>query len=481
QGDADAQGWLGVMYVLGEGVLKDAVEAVKWLRKAADQGQADAQWLLGDMYADGKGVPKDAAEAVKWYRKAANQGHANAQNDLGFMYANGKGVPKDAAEAVKWFRQAANQGHAWAQYHLGRRYAQGEGVSKDIAEAVKWFRQAADQGHAWAQYRLGLSYARSEGVPKDATEAVKWYRRAADQGHWPAQCSLGAMYAQGTGVPKDAVEAYKWFNLAAAGGDPEVAKQRAALERKLSRSQIAEGQRRTRVFMEEQAAVARKGEYKIGDTPFLEDDMPKGSGTGFFITEDGFLVTNAHVVHGAAYVRLFTRAGLIPARIVKEDTANDLALLKGNGRFATLPVVPSRKVRLGSTVCTIGFPNILLQGLAPKLTKGEISALSGTGDDARFFQISVPIQPGNSGGALVDERGNVVGVVVASLKEIDTFEISGALPQNVNYAVKSSYLLGFLESVPEVASRLKAANATDQKFEDMVEAVEQATVQVLAY
>ena len=75
----------------------------------------------------------------------------------------------------------------------------------------------------------------------------------------------------------------------------------------------------------------------------------------------------------------------------------------------------SRGVKLGGTVATVGFPNIGLQGFAPKLAKGEIASLSGAGDDARYFQISVPVQPGNSGGALVDERGNVVGVVSAKV------------------------------------------------------------------
>jgi len=72
-------------------------------------------------------------------------------------------------------------------------------------------------------------------------------------------------------------------------------------------------------------------------------------------------------------------------------------------------------VRLGETVATLGFPNIGLQGFAPKLAKGEIAGLAGARDDARHFQISTPIQTGNSGGALVDERRNVVGVVVAKL------------------------------------------------------------------
>ena len=129
----------------------------------------------------------------------------------------------------------------------------------------------------------------------------------------------------------------------------------------------------------------------------------------------------------------------------------------------------------------MGFPNIGLQGFAPKLAKGEIGALTSAQDDPRHFQISVPVQPGNSGGALVDERGNVVGVVSAKLSARAALSTSGALPENVNYAVKSSFVLSFLESVPEVAARLKEPNPKDRKFEDVVKSAEQAAVLVLVY
>src|SRR4029077_1946100 len=152
------------------------------------------------------------------------------------------------------------------------------------------------------------------------------------------------------------------------------------------------------------------------------------------------------------------------------------ALLKTDGKFAALPVASSRTVRMGSTVATIGFPNIGLQGFAPKLAKGEIAALSGAQDDPKYFQISVPVQPGNSGGALVDERGNVVGVVAAKLNATAALAASGALPENVNYAVKSSFLLGFLESVPDVGAKLKEPNTKDVKFDDVVEQAKQAGV-----
>jgi S1-C subfamily serine protease len=209
--------------------------------------------------------------------------------------------------------------------------------------------------------------------------------------------------------------------------------------------------------------------------------IPESSGTGFFVTEAGYLVTNAHVADEGDQVRVMTSAGLVAAKVVKVDKANDLALLKAEGKFAAIPVAASRGVKLGGTVVTVGFPNIDLQGFAPKLAKGEIASLSGAGDDPRYFQISVPVQPGNSGGALVDERGNVVGVVSAKLSAETALAASGALPENVNYAVKSSYLLSFLESVPEVSAKLKKPNTEARKFDEVVNAAEQAAVLVLVY
>jgi len=132
-------------------------------------------------------------------------------------------------------------------------------------------------------------------------------------------------------------------------------------------------------------------------------------------------------------------------------------------------------------VATIGFPDIGLQGFAPKLAKGEIASLSGAGDGPRYFQISVPLQPGNSGGALVDEHGNVIGIVSAKLDASVALAASGALPENVNYAVKSSFLLSFLESAPDVSAKLKTPNTTDEKFSDVVKSAQDAAVLVLVY
>ena len=93
----------------------------------------------------------------------------------------------------------------------------------------------------------------------------------------------------------------------------------------------------------------------------------------------------------------------------------------------------------------------------------------------------MPVQPGNSGGALVNERGNVVGIVAAKLDASAALAASGQLPENVNYAVKSSLLLSFLESVPDVDAKLKTPNTNDEKFEDVVKAAQNAAVLVLVY
>ena len=471
-------GWsqhaLGVCYAFGRGVAKDDEAAVMWYRRAAEQNCADAQYSLGVCYNRGEGVAKDSSEAVKWYRRAAEQNCADAQYNLGVCYNEGKGVAKDSSEAVKWFRKAAEQNLVIAQVSLGLCCVKGEGVAKDATEAVKWFRKAAEQNSAHGQDDLGVCYASGDGVPKDQVEAVKWFRRAAQKNYANAQSNLGNRYVKGEGVPKDYVEAYRWFNLAAAQGDEDAKTKLLETERRMTTGQIAEAQRLTREFVPRQ--LTESDASISGNIPRLA-----ASGTGFFISADGFLVTNEHVVRDAAQVRLVTGGGFISAKVVKVDAANDLALLKAEGRFAALPVAASRGVKLGGTVATVGFPNIGLQGFAPKLAKGEIASLSGAGDDARYFQISVPVQPGNSGGALVDERGNVVGVVSAKLSASAALKATGALPENVNYAVKSSYLLSFLESVPDVAAKLKEPETKERKFEDVVKSAEQAAVLVLVY
>jgi S1-C subfamily serine protease len=330
----------------------------------------------------------------------------------------------------------------------------------------------------YARGLVGVNDGNTTRYSENPTEAVKWYRRAAEQGDDSGQDNLGVAYLDGKGVPMDQVEAYKWLNLAAAqGGLAEIvaAGMRDDLAKEMTPDQIAEAQQLAREFQPRKESSSSNS---------VSSDNPTASGTGFFITDDGYLISNYHVVKAATKVRLVTSAGTVDAKVVQVDAANDLALLKADGTFSPLPIATSRTAHLGGTVATIGFPDPSLQGFSPKLAKGEIASLSGAGDDPRYFQISVPVQPGNSGGALVDERGNVIGIVSAKLDAAVALAASGALPENVNYAVKSSLLLSFLESVPEVDSKskeTKSLQTATPPFEDVVRSAQDAAVLVLVY
>jgi uncharacterized protein len=182
-------------------------------------------------------------------RAGADKGDAKAQYELGRAVFSGTlSVAKDEAEAVKWFRKAAEQNVADAQFSLGVCYANGRGVTKDDAEAVKWFRKAAEQNYARAQYNLGVRYAKGQGVAKDDAESVKWFRKAAEQNLADAQYNLGVCYDSGEGVAKDEVEAYKWWLLAAGQGNDDAKYNMTIVENKMSREQIAEGERLARDF-----------------------------------------------------------------------------------------------------------------------------------------------------------------------------------------------------------------------------------------
>jgi uncharacterized membrane protein len=126
---------------------------------------------------------KSYVDALFWLRKAAEQGHADAQNLLGICHYNGRGVERSHEGAVKWFRKAAEQGHAWAQYNLANCYYNGKGVEQSYEEAMKWYRKAAEQGNADAQYNLGTCYYKGQGVEQSYEGAVSWYRKAAEQGY----------------------------------------------------------------------------------------------------------------------------------------------------------------------------------------------------------------------------------------------------------------------------------------------------------
>lgn len=142
EGDVVAQLSLGALLYYG---TADTAEAIRWIRKAAEQQHAPAELHLGQMYEFGFGVARDDIEALAWYRRAAEHGSASAQRVVGEFYRKGRAVPEDAAEAARWFQIAADGDDLRAQFHLGQMYFEGTGVVRDYATALVWFTIAAAQ------------------------------------------------------------------------------------------------------------------------------------------------------------------------------------------------------------------------------------------------------------------------------------------------------------------------------------------------
>ena len=207
----------------------------------------------------------------------------------------------------------------------------------------------------------------------------------------------------------------------------------------------------------------------------------KESGTGVIISKSGYVLTAAHVIANSSKLMAVTIDGLKSARVVSVDESNDIALLKlEKGDYTSLEITSSRNVRLGQSVSTIGFPNPYLQGFSPKVTKGEISSMNGIIDDPRSWQISVPVQPGNSGGPLLNDDGKLVGLVESKLG-LRAAQVTNDLPQNVGYAVKSAYLIPLIESLKDVSIDSNIPVTNKESFEDMVARCEKATVMILNY
>ena len=191
------------------------------------------------------------------------------------------------------------------------------------------------------------------------------------------------------------------------------------------------------------------------------------SGTGFAISNAGYIVTNHHVIEGANSITIKGVNGnfnnKIKATIVADDKNNDIAIIKlepGNLIAGTIPyLIASKSSTVGIDVFALGYPLRATMGDEVKLTNGIISANSGYQGDITKYQISVPVQPGNSGGPLISSQGYLIGIVNA--KHLET--------ENVSYAIKSTYIQSLISTLPSniaiPQTNLLAGKTLSQKVE----------------
>ena len=170
----------------------------------------------------------------------------------------------------------------------------------------------------------------------------------------------------------------------------------------------------------------------------------KSSGTGFFIDKKGYLATNYHVIKDAKTIEIVYNGKPFKAKVEVSDEQNDLAILKiDDNSFVPLTTInynfKTESSEVGTSVFALGFPMTQIMGEEIKFTDGKINAKSGYKGEISTYQISVPIQPGNSGGPLFDNDGNLLGITSSGLDK--------SLTDNVNYAIKTKYLNLLIEEI----------------------------------
>lgn len=196
------------------------------------------------------------------------------------------------------------------------------------------------------------------------------------------------------------------------------------------------------------------------------------SGSGFFISKNGVIATNAHLIEGGRSIEItiLNEAGTFryKAKVLLSDNKNDVALIQiDDDNFKGISSIPYgfvERVDTGEKVFTIGYPLNDIMGNNFKVTDGIISAKSGIGDDIRYFQITVPLQPGNSGGPLFNNDGNIIGITSSKLNP----EAVGTEVENVNYAIKISYLINLYNMLPNLDKLPISTNLNSKQLQDQV-------------
>ncbi|TFV40322.1 serine protease [Bradyrhizobium frederickii] len=198
------------------------------------------------------------------------------------------------------------------------------------------------------------------------------------------------------------------------------------------------------------AAKPQAAPDKQTPPPAASKSVKSQSGTGFVVSASGHIVTNNHVVNGCVgdIKGNLTGEAAMVLRVVSTDANNDLALLQApsTATFKDFARIRDRSFRAGDSVVAIGFPYHGLLSSDLRVTTGIVSSLSGMRNDTRFLQISAPVQPGNSGGPLFDTTGQIVGVVTGKIPGLRIVAMTGDIPENINFAIKTGALRDFLDN-----------------------------------
>ena len=191
-----------------------------------------------------------------------------------------------------------------------------------------------------------------------------------------------------------------------------------------------------------------KNSNEVKPSANIDNDkvLNAASGSGFAVSSKGHVVTNHHVIDGCQSIKIHFKGKVIPTTIINFDPGNDVALLKGDFTPSHILPLSNEKTELLQDVFVAGYPFGNKISTSIKVTKGIISSLTGIGNNFSNFQIDAALQPGNSGGPILNNKGNVIGVAVAKLDRKYIEKNFGVLPENTNFGIKTSVVKSMLNS-----------------------------------
>lgn len=345
-------------------------------------------------------------------------------------------------------------------------YEAGEATSDSSPIAAKLAIELALEGDASAQQNLGSWYINGYGVPKDVRVGFEWLLKAADQGDRTASKQLAALYMSGTGVERDFVLAYSWLNICAAKNDdfgnrnpisaewlktnlanPDLEQYtcsslRDALGDLMPAKDVAIAQSQSKNWKPGHSKEMIGGNNGSVATEAAGNVTMTGS--GFYISADGHILTNNHVVQKCSSVRIGGDTEQL--HMIGKDEINDLALLKSEKKHSDFAAIREYPVKQGESIFAFGYPLSGYLSSTGNFTNGVVAATTGPGNNSNLIQVTSPVQPGNSGGPLVDSKGSVVGVIVGKADAIKVAKVTGDIPQNVNFAITVATVKAFLGS-----------------------------------
>ena len=453
---------------------------VLWVTLLSGQAFADVN-AAGQALREGERLLRAPAEsrdpgaACELFEQASRERLPRAWWRLAQCHERGWGRSADKRQAADWYRRAAEAGFAYAQTAYGLALQRGDGVERDPVTGAGWFGRAALAGDSNAALALARAYEAGVGVERDTVRAAQWMQHAADRRNPAAQLGLAQWYLSGQLVERSPLYAYAWAQVAAESalrvGDAALAdalSQRAAAVRRqaagqLTGDQLIDGQRMGREWRPQSLALqlppgveppvasarsASPGALPAPPAPVTADSgaapaqpaapRPRSTtGSGFFVSRTGHLITNEHVVRDCRDIKLGDGQA---AELIAIDRRADLALLKAGPVEHAAVLRADARPRQGEEVLIYGFPLRGVLSSSGQLGAGMVTALSGLRDNPLQMQIDVPVQSGNSGGPLIDAHGEVIGVVVSKLNALRVAQVTGDIPQNVNFAVAAAPL-----------------------------------------